>query len=115
MSLTLRQPEYRKDPLSDGWVVIAAERSGRPDEFREIPFHRAAGPCPFCRGNETSTPEEIAQLSGGSTAQWKVRVVPNKFPALVRCDGVQSSVVSKTFKNGMPSLFTSVRVMAGMR
>jgi UDPglucose--hexose-1-phosphate uridylyltransferase len=108
MLVVPRQPEYRKDPLSDGWVVIAAERNGRPDEFRDLPSQRSAGPCPFCHGNEPATPGEICKYPPNSGEQWKVRVVPNKFPAVVRCDGLSSAVVNKTFKNGSPRLFTSV-------
>jgi UDPglucose--hexose-1-phosphate uridylyltransferase len=108
MLLAQRQPEYRKDPLSDGWVVVAAERNGRPDEFRELPVQRSAGPCPFCRGNESATPGEVYNYPPGAGSNWKVRVVPNKYPAVVRCDGLKPSVINKTFKNGTPQLFTSL-------
>jgi UDPglucose--hexose-1-phosphate uridylyltransferase len=109
MSSALHQPEYRKDPLSDGWVVIAAERSGRPDEFRESPVARSAGPCPFCGGNENATPGEICHYPPGAGHEWKVRVVPNKFPAVMRCDGSAPSRVKNGFKNGSPQLFTSLQ------
>jgi UDPglucose--hexose-1-phosphate uridylyltransferase len=111
---TLHQPEYRKDPLSDAWVVIAAERNGRPEEFQELPVHRVGGPCPFCVGNEAVTPQEIISYpAAAGDRPWKVRVVPNKFPALVRCADMQPALVSKTFKNGTPSLFTSLRGHGG--
>lgn len=108
MSVATRQPEYRKDPLSDGWVVIAAERNGRPDEFLELPIQRSSVPCPFCHGNENVTPGEICKYPADSGDDWKVRVVPNKFPAVVRCEGISPTQVNKTFKNGTPQLFTSV-------
>jgi UDPglucose--hexose-1-phosphate uridylyltransferase len=108
MLVVQRQPEYRKDPLSDGWVVIAAERSGRPDEFVELPVHRSSVPCPFCHGNEVVTPGEICKYPADSGDDWKVRVVPNKFPAVVRCEGISPTLVDKTFRNGTPHLFTSV-------
>ena len=42
--------------------------------------------CPFCEGNEDKTPHEILAYRDRDTAPnekgWRVRVVPNKFPAL---------------------------------
>jgi UDPglucose--hexose-1-phosphate uridylyltransferase len=113
MSLSLRQPEYRKDPLSDAWVVIAAERSGRPEEFQELPFHRIEGECPFCLGNEVATPAEIITYPQGANGRWKVRVVPNKFPAVVRCSDRRQKADSHAFRNGTPNLFTSVQGNGG--
>ncbi|OGD16644.1 MAG: galactose-1-phosphate uridylyltransferase [Candidatus Aminicenantes bacterium RBG_16_63_14] len=84
--------ELRKDLVSGRWVIIATERSKRPDDFRpsggmaRIP--EAVGFCPFCEGNEGKTPPEVFALRGAGTAPdspgWSVRVVPNKFPALNR-------------------------------
>jgi len=39
--------------------------------------------CPFCPGNESETPPEILRLPEGGE-EWRVRVVPNKYPALAR-------------------------------
>ena len=78
-------PEFRKDPIIGRWVIISTERGKRPSEF-VVPTQKSeAGFCPFCAGNEESTPPEIlAYRDGGVTngTGWKVRVVPNKFPAL---------------------------------
>lgn len=84
--------ELRKDLISGRWVIIATERSKRPDDFRPrgaaAPVSEAAGFCPFCEGNESKTPPEVAALRAAGTAPdspgWTVRVVPNKFPALNR-------------------------------
>ncbi len=78
-------PELRHDPIQRRWVIIATERSRRPDAFtREEP--RPNGDfCPFCEGNENKTPPEITAIRNGSLPNqpgWEVRVVPNKFPAL---------------------------------
>jgi len=87
--------ELRKDPISGRWVIIATERSKRPDEFRadRQPIIRKSSAvlfCPFCRGNEVKTPPEIYAVRGAGAppdeAGWRVRVVPNKFPALTRGD-----------------------------
>jgi UDPglucose--hexose-1-phosphate uridylyltransferase len=82
--------ELRKDLISGRWVIIATERSKRPDDFRPSgpapAAPEAAGFCPFCEGNESKTPPEVFALRAAGTAPdtagWTVRVVPNKFPAL---------------------------------
>ena len=78
--------ELRKDPISGRWVIIATERKARPKDFSVEPQPIRHSFCPFCEGNEDKTPPEIAALRlNGSTPDspgWKVRVVPNKFPAL---------------------------------
>ncbi|MBI4698311.1 MAG: galactose-1-phosphate uridylyltransferase [Nitrospirae bacterium] len=79
-------PELRLNLITKEWVVIATERSRRPDDFR-IRASRKTLPdfvatCPFCPGNEAKTPDEIFRISDGD--QWKIRIVPNKFAALHR-------------------------------
>lgn len=78
--------EIRRDPLDGRGVIVAPGRSARPNDFR------AGGPgfgrkaCPFCEGREGETPPEIEAVRPGGSASdgpgWKVRVIPNKFPAL---------------------------------
>jgi UDPglucose--hexose-1-phosphate uridylyltransferase len=79
-------PELRKDPITSRWVIIAANRAARPNEFLAAPPRRVAKVCPFCRGQENQTPAAVATYpgirSGRSAADWQVRVVPNLFPAL---------------------------------
>lgn len=82
-------PELRSDRLTDTWVILAEERQARPLEFRlrtepAEPGRRPAV-CPFCPGNEALTPPESFALRDAGEADgpgWRVRVVPNKFPAL---------------------------------
>lgn len=79
--------ELRHDPVSRRWVIIATERSRRPEDFAP-PDEGVPEPkfCPFCPGSEDKTPPEItAWRPGGGAANgpgWEVRVVPNKYPAL---------------------------------
>ncbi|MBI4830403.1 MAG: DUF4931 domain-containing protein [Candidatus Lindowbacteria bacterium] len=79
-------PELRKDPVVGRWVIIATERGKRPMDFHPEPVIDDTGFCPFCEGHEDKTPPEILafrenhQVANGPG--WKVRVVPNKFPAL---------------------------------
>jgi len=80
-------PELRKDPVTGRWVIIAVERAKRPDDFKFEAPQKKMSMCPFCGGNEHTTPPEITALRNGDSARdkagWRVRVVPNKFPALM--------------------------------
>lgn len=82
-------PELRKDLIRDKWVVIATDRALKPNDFpiNKIGMQDAEfnGFCPFCEGNESFTPDEIAACrsdqSQPNSSGWKVRTVPNKFSA----------------------------------
>ena len=69
-------------------MIISTDRSKRPSDFsRERAGIKSASFCPFCPGNESKTPPEILAYRTGETARsdsanWNLRVVPNKFPAL---------------------------------
>ena len=80
-------PELRKDPIVGRWVIIATERGQRPHDFRaETQPQTLPGACPFCEGQESKTPPEIiAYRERGSAPNgpgWRLRVIPNKYPAL---------------------------------
>ena len=80
-------PELRKDPIVGRWVIIAHERAKRPHDFRpEPPPAESPATCPFCEGHEDKTPPEIVAYrergTRPNTPGWRIRVVPNKFPAL---------------------------------
>ena len=79
--------ELRHDPLLQRWVIVSAERGGRPTaEGGDRGSKRGDPPCPFCPGHEAETlPEIAANRPAGTTPEspgWRVRVVPNKYPAL---------------------------------
>lgn len=78
--------EFRRDPVSGRWVIIASDRPSKPTDFHVEKTLPSGGFCPFCEGNEDKTPNEIAALRDADSAPdrpgWRVRVVPNKFPAL---------------------------------
>ena len=79
-------PELRKDPILGRWVIVSVERGKRPTDFTQHQHRKKGGFCPFCPGNEYTTPEEIFALrpdgSEPNTPGWSLRVMPNKFPAL---------------------------------
>jgi UDPglucose--hexose-1-phosphate uridylyltransferase len=77
----------RFDPSTADWVVFAPSRALRHHDVRtaaDVSASGAHGSCPFCPGNESLTPPEIAAVRppGAGVSGWQVRVVPNKFPAL---------------------------------
>jgi UDPglucose--hexose-1-phosphate uridylyltransferase len=80
-------PELRKDPVTNRWVIISTERAKRPSDFAVEPEISHGGFCPFCPGYEDKTPSEVLAYRNNNfvpnTPGWKVRVVPNKFPALM--------------------------------
>jgi UDPglucose--hexose-1-phosphate uridylyltransferase len=78
-------PDLRRDPITGRWVIIAAEQALRPSQFVRQPVRFKGGACPFCPGNEASTPNEVlAYRPAGERNMpgWNLRVVPNKFPVL---------------------------------
>jgi len=79
-------PELRKDPVVGRWVIMATERAKRPSDFANEREPHKGGPCVFCAGHEADTPPEVlAYRQHGSLPNqpgWRVRAVPNKFPAL---------------------------------
>ncbi len=79
-------PLFRKNPIHNQWVIIATERAKRPRDYKTEKQSLTADFCPFCPGNEATTPPAIRTFHDpartNDPAQWQVRVVPNKFPAL---------------------------------
>lgn len=73
--------EFRKDPVTGRWVIIATERAKRPSDFKLSVEEKSNGPCAFCGGHENETPKEIFFI-GSSPSSWDVRVIPNMYPAL---------------------------------
>jgi UDPglucose--hexose-1-phosphate uridylyltransferase len=83
-------PDLRRDPITGRWVIIATDRANRPTDFIREPVTAKGGQfCPFCPGNESKTPPEVLAFRNGHNGNhanepgWTVRVVPNKYPALM--------------------------------
>ncbi len=79
-------PEFRRDPVIGRWVIISTDRGKRPSSFGNIPKQEEPRMCPFCPGNESSTPPEVLAFRENGTqpnkAGWFLRVISNKYPAL---------------------------------
>jgi UDPglucose--hexose-1-phosphate uridylyltransferase len=91
-------PELRVDPLSGRLVAIAPGRRTRPgaEAARIEPVtQEELDSCPFCEGREGQTPPEVFALPFGDrepdTPGWRVRVVPNLYPAFERQEVVVHS------------------------
>jgi len=98
-------PQLRYDLISGDWVVIAAGRSKRPEnykkEWRKVEIDPAQ--CPFCNLQMQATP--ILVLADDAPVNfkhlvnnWTVAVIPNKYPAFVpakslakKCRGIFSN------------------------
>jgi len=91
--------EWRKDPIVGRWVIISSERGKRPSDWANEPNAKGGGFCPFCPGNEALTPPEIFALRELTTEKnvsgWKIRVIPNKFPAV----NIEGEVSPKGYGN----------------
>ncbi len=81
----MTQPEFRRDPLHNAWVVFAPERQRRPQDFAAAVLQSGTLD-PFAEGNERLTPPEVYALrsekSKPNEPGWRVRVVPNRYPAM---------------------------------
>lgn len=89
--------ELRVDPLTGQQVLIAADRSLRPQDFvsegdsvegslarqfsRSSCSRASLSDCPFCAGNEQETPPTVHEACDAD-GNWQVRVVTNKYPAV---------------------------------
>lgn len=80
-------PELRRDPVLGRWIIISKERQKRPTDFLVEQVQGSGGFCPLCPGNEGFTPPEVYAFryreSLRNAPDWQVRVVPNKYPALI--------------------------------
>jgi len=83
--------EFRKDLLTNTWIIMAPERAQRPMDVGQVPalveeLTQWDQYCPFCPGNELMTPPEVLAYrkpgTGSNQEGWTLRVVRNKYPAL---------------------------------
>ncbi len=85
-------PTFRRDRLTGQWRLVAPTRAGVP-----LPSNRAIDPglpstdgrCPFCPGHEEDAGRTVARLP--SDGPWEVRVVRNKYPAVVARESIESA------------------------
>lgn len=98
-------PEVRVDPLSGLKTIVAGERAGRPGAGLTTHPPEPIDPekDPFADGHEDRTPPEVYAVRDGGEANgpgWRVRVVPNLYPALDDASPLPGS-------DANPDLFTA--------
>ncbi|MFC1568146.1 galactose-1-phosphate uridylyltransferase [Candidatus Margulisiibacteriota bacterium] len=97
-------PELRLNPATKEWVIIATDRAKRPEELgagvRAV-SEEEHETCPFCPGHEKMTPAEILSYRTYGTAAnspgWWIRIIPNKFAALLPQGNVERSKLEDLF------------------
>ncbi len=105
--------QLRLNPLTGRWVTIAVDRSMRPSDFAPRLLPVEAGParaCPFCPGNEESTPPALETY--GPDGHWQVRVVPNLFPAFSGDEPMSVSHLGPVFTQATASGIHEVLVLS---
>ena len=98
-------PQLRQNPATKEWVIISTERAKRPEDFQlpeENEHPDAKKSCPFCPGNESLAPDELFAFrtydSKPNTPGWWIRVVPNKYPALIPVGNVKRLQLEELFR-----------------
>jgi UDPglucose--hexose-1-phosphate uridylyltransferase len=87
--------EFRKEPVSGEWIIMAPERAKRPHEWPKKPL-RVVAPkdkCPFEDLRISGNWPPIAILP--SEQDWRIAVIPNKYPALEH-----RHICAETFQRG---------------
>lgn len=92
--------EFRQNPITKNWVLIAPARGKRPDQYKTYSVMNGVPEidekCVFCPGNEHLNSDILRiNADGKITAQsnltsekksqasdWEIRIIPNKFGAL---------------------------------
>lgn len=87
MASPARNPELRKDPVTNRWVIFSPARAKRPSDFKsKSPTNQnpsSSQGCPFCIGNEHDCAPEIFRVPP-ENPDWTIRVIQNLYPALSR-------------------------------
>ena len=80
-------PRICYDPVSGRPVFVAPQRGGKPDDRALAARLGDSGDplswCPFCAGNESRTPPDVARAPADPALPWRARIVPNTFPITV--------------------------------
>jgi UDPglucose--hexose-1-phosphate uridylyltransferase len=108
-------PELRIDPLSGLRVIVAGERGERPGAWLAVCERPPIDPesDPFLEGHEDRTPPEVYAVRpdgpAPDTPGWRVRVVPNLYPALAphAAEGIASPSDPLAVGRGEVDLFAA--------
>jgi UDPglucose--hexose-1-phosphate uridylyltransferase len=84
--MTSTGPQFRTDVLTGQQIIVAPQRSRRPSaRLSDPPLNPLLDP--FAEGREHETPDERFSVRTGDSVPngpgWLVRVVPNRYPAVL--------------------------------
>lgn len=81
--------EFRQNPITKQWVLIAPARGKRPDQYKTYSVMHGVPEvdekCVFCPGNEHMNSELLRVPNNDN---WELRVIPNKFAALEQVESI---------------------------
>lgn len=81
--------EYRIDPETGGWRIVAPDRAARPNDIAG----GGEAECPFDPGHEYMTMPEVLRVPADKDQPWRVRVVPNRYPVVSGDQGLHEVVI----------------------
>ncbi|TWU37403.1 galactose-1-phosphate uridylyltransferase [Novipirellula artificiosorum] len=123
--------QSRLDPITGEWTIFAPHRGARPNQFGSLRrmANKKKVTCPFCAGEEASTPsacwaarvdhEDRFVVFGDPTdveaLDWSVRVVPNKYPVITEnaCGCNQGASLTRNPSSRSHPLFQSRDLIGG--
>lgn len=101
--------ELREDLVSGDWILVSPGRSSRPSDFRDKSEKVKRTPiskCVFENPSEAGGGNLIASYPKGKK-DWKIQVVPNKYPAVRQLLSETEKVIKKQ-KHGPYSIMKGV-------
>lgn len=93
--------DIRKDPFSNTWVIIAAERAARP-HVEEKEAEQDVEHCPFCENPEITAPIPPYATCAGEEdkdGNWITKIIPNKYPALTPDPQLEQEQIDGIYHN----------------
>lgn len=112
-------PEIRVDQLTGLRTILSAARADRPFDFGGIPSEPDPGAeknCPFDEGREDRTPPETwaDRPSGGkpNAPGWRVRAVPNLYPALAQVEDGNPPASAAAAREGLTAVGDPLRAVS---
>ncbi len=74
--------ELRQDPVSGDWIILATDRAKRPNDWGKKNRKRVRTPKSKCPFEDFEKSENIPIELFPPSDDWKIAVIPNKYPAL---------------------------------
>lgn len=78
------QPEFRRDPVTGDWIILASGRAKRPEQLNDRKEKRVRVPqkdSPFA-GLPVSADASVVYYRSKKKNDWSLQIIPNKYPLL---------------------------------